>query len=70
MGIKHGLTDVLEAEIQILKAALERFDFAKLRAHHRQLAGGADPCVFLRMGRDGMPDIELPPLTRPPVESS
>ena len=70
MGIKQGLTDTLEAEIQGLKTALEQFDFAKLRAHHRQLAGGADHWAILRTGSDGAPDIELPSITRPPVESS
>ena len=70
MGIKQGLTEALAEEIQTLKAALEQFDFAELRAHHRQLAGGADPCAFLRTGPDGRLDIELPSLTRPPVESS
>ncbi len=70
MGIKQGLAGVLEAEIQGLKTALEEFDFAKLRAHHRQLAGGADLWAVLRTGPDGRPDIELSSFTRPQVESS
>lgn len=70
MGLKQGLTDKLAAEIQSLKTALEKFDFSKLRSHHRQLAGGADQCAVLRTGPDGTPDIELPPVTRPQVGSS
>jgi hypothetical protein len=60
VSLKQGLTDELEREIEGLKAALETFDFGKLRSHHRQLAGGANQWAILKIGLNGVPDIELP----------
>ncbi len=58
LGLKQGLTDELEAEIQGLKTALEQFDFGEMRSHHRQLAGGAGQWAVLNIGPDGTPVIE------------
>jgi len=60
VSLKQGLTDELEREIEGLKTALETFDFGKLRSHHRQLAGGANQWAILKIGPNGVPEIELP----------
>lgn len=59
-ALKKGLTDKREREIEGLKTALETFDFSKLRSHHRQLAGGVNQWAILKIGCNGVPDIELP----------
>jgi len=60
VGLKQGLTDELEREIEGLKTALETFDFGKLRAYHRKLTGGKNQRAILKISRNGIPNIELP----------
>ncbi|WP_084070963.1 hypothetical protein [Desulfocicer vacuolatum] len=60
MGLKKGLTNELEREIEGLKTALETFDFRRLRSQHRQLAGGKNQWAILNVDHHGIPEIDLP----------
>ena len=49
----------LEAELVLLEAALEAFDFARLRSRWPVLAGGDDRPVFLTRDHEGRPCLQV-----------
>ncbi len=51
--------DDLEVELELLKAALEAFDFGRLRARHPALAGGRADVVELEADAAGKPRLRI-----------
>jgi hypothetical protein len=49
----------LEEEIELLKNAMEMFDFAWLRTFHPELAGGSGELVELEKDGEGNPRIRI-----------
>ncbi|MBN2467540.1 MAG: hypothetical protein JXD19_05255 [Deltaproteobacteria bacterium] len=51
--------ETLGTELEMLKTALETFDFETLRGRHPQLSGGYDDEVVLFLGDDGRIGIRI-----------
>ncbi len=49
----HDIDKSTEAKLELLKQALETFDFQKLRAEYPELAGGSENAVSLAIDGSG-----------------